>query len=148
MSEPGTPEGEQPDLGGMFDQVMQMQQQMLEAQQQAAQTEVEGQSGGGVVRVVLTGELDVRAVHIDPAVVDPDDVEMLQDLVRAAMRDAVTRADELRASMLGGGMPDVGSLLQQVSGSDLLGDLLGGQPPGETLPAVEPPEAPPDDERQ
>lgn len=148
MSEPGTPEGDQPDLGGMFDQVMQMQQQMLEAQQQAAQTEVEGQSGGGVVRVVLTGELDVRSVHIDPAVVDPDDVEMLQDLVRAAMRDAVTRADELRASMLGGGLPDVGSLLEQVGGSDLLGDLLGGQPPGDALPAVEPPEDRPGDEQQ
>jgi DNA-binding YbaB/EbfC family protein len=82
--------------------MQQMQQQLMDAQQTAAAQVVEGRAGGGVVRMTVTGGLEFRDVTIDPAVVDPDDVEMLQDLVLAAVRDAVTRANELNRQALGG----------------------------------------------
>jgi DNA-binding YbaB/EbfC family protein len=82
--------------------MQQMQQQLMDAQQTAAAQVVEGRAGGGVVTVTVTGGLEFRDVTIDPAVVDPEDVEMLQDLVLAAVRDAVTRANELNRQALGG----------------------------------------------
>lgn len=91
-----------PDLGNLLSQAMEMQQQVMAAQAQAAETEVEGQSGGGAVRVVVTGAMDFRSVEIAAAAVDPDDVEMLQDLVLAALRDAVARVNELQEQSLGG----------------------------------------------
>jgi hypothetical protein len=81
---------------------MEMQQQVMAAQAQAAETEVEGQSGGGAVRVVVTGAMEFRSVEISAAAVDPDDVEMLQDLVLAALHDAVARVSELQEQSLGG----------------------------------------------
>lgn len=97
------------DLGGLLEQAMSMQSKLAEAQQQAAATEVEGQAGGGVVRVVVTGGMEFRSVHIDPEVVDPDDVEMLQDLVLAALRDAAERAAALGQEAVGG-LGDLGDL--------------------------------------
>jgi DNA-binding YbaB/EbfC family protein len=82
--------------------MQQMQQQLMDAQQTAAAQVVEGRAGGGVVTVTVTGGLEFRDVTIDPSVVDPDDVQMLQDLVLAAIRDAVTRANELNREALGG----------------------------------------------
>jgi DNA-binding YbaB/EbfC family protein len=82
--------------------MQQMQQQLMDAQQTAAAQVVEGRAGGGVVTVTVTGGLEFLDVTIDPAVVDPEDVEMLQDLVLAAVRDAVTRANELNRQALGG----------------------------------------------
>jgi DNA-binding YbaB/EbfC family protein len=82
--------------------MQQMQQQLMDAQQTAAAQVVEGRAGGGVVTVTVTGGLEFRDVTIDPAVVDPEDVEMLGDLVLAAVRDAVTRANELNRQALGG----------------------------------------------
>jgi len=102
-----------PDLGALLSQVGQMQQNLVAAQEHAADTVVEGSSGGGAVRVEVTGGLDVRAVSIDPSVVDPADVEMLEDLVLAAVRDAVEAAQQLQADALG----DAG-----------LGGALGGFP--------------------
>ena len=93
---------ENPDLGGLLSQMQQMQQQLMDAQQAAAGQVVEGRAGGGVVTVTVTGGLEFRDVTIDPSVVDPEDVEMLQDLVLAAVRDAVTRANELNRQALGG----------------------------------------------
>ena len=93
---------ENPDLGGLLSQMQQMQQQLMDAQQTAAGRVVEGRAGGGVVTVTVTGGLEFRDVTIDPSVVDPDDVEMLQDLVLAAVRDAVTQANELNREALGG----------------------------------------------
>ena len=84
-----------PDMGSLLGMAMEMQQQMIAAQAEAAEAVVEGQAGGGVVRIEVTGGLEFRAVHIDPAAVDPDDVEMLQDLVLAALHDAVARVNEL-----------------------------------------------------
>jgi DNA-binding YbaB/EbfC family protein len=74
----------------------------MDAQQTAAAQVVEGRAGGGVVTVTVTGGLEFRDVTIDPSVVDPDDVQMLQDLVLAAIRDAVTCANELNREALGG----------------------------------------------
>ena len=104
----GTPEG-MPDLGGLLGQMQEMQQQLMAAQQEAAETAVEGHAGGGMVTIRATGGLDFESVTIDPRVVDPDDIEMLQDLILAAIRDTVARANELNREALGG-----------------LGDLLGG----------------------
>jgi DNA-binding YbaB/EbfC family protein len=89
-------------MGGLLSQMQQMQQQLMDAQQTAAAQVVEGRAGGGVVTVTVTGGLEFRDVTIDPTVVDADDVEMLQDLVLVAIRDAVTRANELNRQALGG----------------------------------------------
>jgi DNA-binding YbaB/EbfC family protein len=82
--------------------MQQMQQQLMDAQQEAAARVVEGSAGGGMVTVKVTGSLDFQDVTIDPSVVDANDVEMLQDLVLAALRDAVARANELNRDALGG----------------------------------------------
>ena len=85
---------EQFDMGGLLQQAQAMQEQLLAAQAQAAEQVVEGQSGGGAVKVRVTGGLDFQAVTIDPSAVDPDDVGMLEDLVLAAVNDAVAKAQE------------------------------------------------------
>jgi nucleoid-associated protein EbfC len=93
---------EDPDLGGLLSQMQQMQQQLMDAQQSAASKVVQGSAGGGLVTVKVSGGLEFQDVTIDPSVVDPEDVEMLQDLVLAAIRDAVSRANELNRQALGG----------------------------------------------
>lgn len=85
-----------PDLQAALAQAQQMQQQLLEAQQKIAESEVEGQSGGGLVKVVLNGNGSVVAVTIDPTVVDPNDVETLQDLIIGAVADA---SDNMRGKV-------------------------------------------------
>ncbi len=107
------------DMGSLLGSAMQVQQQMLQAQNQAAATEVEGVAGGGVVKVVMTGGFEFHKVTIAPEVIDADDVEMLEDLVLAAVRDAVSRAVELTESS----MPSLG--LGMGGGSLDLGDMLG-----------------------
>ncbi len=104
-----------PDLGSLLETAQSMQQQLLEAQSELAETVVEGQAGGGVVKVVLTGALEFREVSIDSSAVDPDDIEMLEDLVLAALHDAMAKIHELQAAGPLGGI-DIGGL----------GDLLGG----------------------
>ncbi len=99
------------DLSGLLAQAQSMQQQLLDAQSQVAEQVVEGQAGGGVVKVRVTGGFDFQAVIIDPTVVDPSDVEMLQDLVLAAMRDALTKINELNAQAMGGFGGALGGLL-------------------------------------
>jgi len=91
-----------PDLGNLLSQAMEMQQQVMAAQAQAADTEVEGVAGGGAVRVLVTGAMEFRSVSISADAVDPNDVEMLQDLVLAALHDAVARVNELQEQSLGG----------------------------------------------
>jgi nucleoid-associated protein EbfC len=98
------------DMGSLLGMAMDMQQQMLAAQEQAAHTVVEGQAGGGVVRIEVTGGMEFRSVTIDRDAVDPDDVEMLQDLVLAALHDAVSRVNDLAQAanpMAGLGMGDL-----------------------------------------
>ena len=92
----------QPNMNDLLKQAQKMQEQLLEAQAAAAEQVVEGQSGGGAVRVAVTGGMEFQSVVIDPAAVDPDDVEMLQDLVLAAVRDAMAKASELSQQAMGG----------------------------------------------
>src|SRR4051794_2711127 len=105
--------GGMPDLGALLEQAQQMQAQLMEAQAEAAEQVVEGQAGGGAVKVEVTGGMDFRRITIDRSAVDPDDVEMLQDLVLAAVRDAVSKASDVSQSALGslGGMGGLGGLL-------------------------------------
>jgi DNA-binding YbaB/EbfC family protein len=79
-----------------------MQEQLLAAKAEAEATVVEGQAGGGAVKVTVTGGLEFRSVSIDPSAVDPHDVSMLEDLVLAALHDAVAKAQEAQAGAMGG----------------------------------------------
>lgn len=111
MSDQGGTSPGVPDLGSLLSQVGQMQQHLAAAQQQAADTVVEGSAGGGAVRVEVTGGMDFRRVRIDPSVIDPAEPELLADLVLAALRDAAERAQQLQSDALGGvGLPDLGGL--------------------------------------
>jgi hypothetical protein len=86
----------------MMKQVQEMQRKMAEAQEALTHETVEASAGGGMVTVVATGSLEIKEVRIDPAAVDPDDVEMLQDLVMAATNEALRAAQELAQQKLGG----------------------------------------------
>ena len=90
-----------PDLQAALAQAQMMQQKLLEAQQQIAQTQVEGQSGGGLVKVRLDGNGQVVGVTIDPSVVDPNDVETLEDLVIGALTNAGENMRETVKAILG-----------------------------------------------
>ncbi|MFL0178740.1 MULTISPECIES: YbaB/EbfC family nucleoid-associated protein [unclassified Mycobacterium] len=101
--QPGGP----PDMSALLAQAQQMQQRLLQAQQELAVTEVHGEAGGGLVKVTSNGSGEVLAVHIDPKVVDPEDIETLQDLLVGALADASKKAHTLaqqRLSPLAGGM--------------------------------------------
>jgi nucleoid-associated protein EbfC len=91
-----------PQYQKMLKQVQDMQKAMAKAQEELAQETVEASAGGGTVTVVVTGSLEVREVRIDPDAVDPDDVEMLQDLVIAATNEALRAAQALAQQKLGG----------------------------------------------
>jgi nucleoid-associated protein EbfC len=102
------------DIEALLGSAAQMQQQLMAAQQAAAAEVVEGQAGGGMVKVRLSGGFEFQAVEIDPQVIDPDDQVMLQDLVLAALHDAVARVNELQQRSMGGFDPtsiDLGGLL-------------------------------------
>lgn len=90
------------------------QQKMAEAQERLASMSVEGNAGGGLVRVTATGDGAITAVAIEPAAVDPDDLSLLEDLVTAAIADAQRRSRELQeremGSAMGGAMGGLGSL--------------------------------------
>jgi DNA-binding YbaB/EbfC family protein len=92
----------QPNMQQMLKQVQKMQADMMAAQEQLKDEVVEASAGGGMVTVKISGDLDVKAVTIDPEAVDPDDVELLQDMVLAATNEAIRAAQELAAKRLGG----------------------------------------------
>jgi DNA-binding YbaB/EbfC family protein len=99
----------QPDMQMILQQAQKMQQQLMAAQAELASAEVIGQAGNGLVQVTTTGAGEVRAVRIDPKVVDPEDVETLQDLIVGAFQDAARAAQELQAEKMGplaGGLGD------------------------------------------
>jgi nucleoid-associated protein EbfC len=103
----------QPDMNAMMRQVQQMQAEMLKAQEQLKHETVEASAGGGMVTVTMTGELELKEIKIDPGAVDPEDVELLQDMVQAAVNEAVRAAQELAASKMGaatGGLGGQGGL--------------------------------------
>jgi nucleoid-associated protein EbfC len=104
-----------PDMGELLRQAQKMQEQMMEAQAAAAEQVVEGHAGGGVVKIRVTGAMEFRSVSIDPEAVDPDDVEMLEDLVLAALHDAVSQVQQLQQGAMGA-----------MGGVDLGGVDLGG----------------------
>ena len=106
--------GGQPNMNELLKQAQKMQEQLLAARAEAEEQEVEGQAGGGMVKVRVTGGMEFRGVTIDPSAVDPDDVAMLEDLVLAAVRDAVAKAGAISEKAMGG--LDLGGL-----GSGLFG---------------------------
>jgi DNA-binding YbaB/EbfC family protein len=93
--------GGQFDMQAIMQQAQQMQEQLVAAQAELAEAEVTGQAGNGLVQVTMTAAGEVRGVRIAPEVVDPDDVETLQDLVVGAMHDATRAAQELQAEKMG-----------------------------------------------
>jgi nucleoid-associated protein EbfC len=99
--------GGQPDMSALLAQAQQMQQQLMAAQEALANSEVVGQAGGGLVKVTMRGSGEISALTIDPKVVDPEDIETLQDLIVGALGDAseqVTRMAQQRLGPLAGGM--------------------------------------------
>lgn len=85
----------------MMKQVQALQQQLMQAQEELQTATAEGTSGGGAVKVVVTGGMKIQSIKIDPEVVDPDDVEMLEDLILAAITEAMDNAQGLQKQMLG-----------------------------------------------
>ncbi len=100
-----------PNMQQMMKQVQQMQAEMAKAQEELKSQVVEASAGGGTVTVKVTGDLEVVEVKIDPGAVDPDDVEMLQDLVVAATNEALRSAQEMAANKLGGVTGGLGGAL-------------------------------------
>ena len=91
-----------PQYNKMMKQVQEMQRKMAQAQEELAVETVEASAGGGAITVVVSGALEVKEVRIKPEAVDPDDVEMLQDLVVAAVNEALRAAQDLASTKLGG----------------------------------------------
>ena len=106
--------GPQPNFGGMspnagaggmnnlMSQMQKLQEEMEKTQESLADVEVTGSSGGGMVTVVATGKQEIRSIKIKPEAVDPDDVEMLEDLVLAAIVDALQKSQELADERMSG----------------------------------------------
>ncbi len=95
----------------MMQQVQKMQEEMQKAQEELARETVTASAGGGAVKATVTGGLELVSVEIDPGVVDPDDIEMLQDMVMAAVNEALTSSQEMASKRLGGitgGLGDMG----------------------------------------
>ncbi|HSG29620.1 MAG TPA: YbaB/EbfC family nucleoid-associated protein [Candidatus Krumholzibacterium sp.] len=96
------------DIGKLLKQAQQMQTKMAEMQEKLAEKTVECSSGGGMVRIVMNGQHEIKSINIDPEVVDPADVEMLEDLVVAAVNEARAKVDDMiktEMSSLTGGLP-------------------------------------------
>jgi DNA-binding YbaB/EbfC family protein len=103
--------GKRKNVNKMMQQVQQMQAEMQKAQEDLAKETVTASAGGGAVKATMTGGLDLVELEIDPEVLDPEDVEMLQDLVLAAVNESLTSAQELASKRLGGitgGLGDLG----------------------------------------
>jgi DNA-binding YbaB/EbfC family protein len=94
----------------LLKQAQKMQQDMLQAQESLKDEVVEASAGGGMVTVQVTGDLAVKSIKIDQQAVDPDDVELLQDMVLAAVNEALRSAQELAESKLGGIAGGLGGL--------------------------------------
>jgi len=101
----------QPDMRQMMKQAQQMQEQLAKTQAELAERRFEGTAGGGMVTAVVTGGPELVEVKISPDVVDPDDVEMLEDLVVAAVRQAMDEAVKTTNEELGGITGGLGGLL-------------------------------------
>lgn len=109
--------GQQPDMNELIARATEVQSQLQKAQEEILQTEVTGTAGNGLVTITMTGGAEVKGITIDPKVVDPDDVETLQDLVLGAFQDGHAKAGKMAEEKIGpftqgGGAPggDLGSL--------------------------------------
>lgn len=103
----------QPNMNQMMRQVQEMQAEMEKAQESLKHETVEASAGGGMVTVKVSGELELLELRIDPQAVDPEDIELLQDMVLAATNEALRSAQELAASKMGavtGGLGGAGGL--------------------------------------
>jgi DNA-binding YbaB/EbfC family protein len=89
-------------MNQILKQAQQMQAEMAKAQEQLKSEIVEASAGGGMVKVTMTGDMQLREIKIDPEAVDPEDVDMLQDMVAAAVNEALRSAQELASSRMGG----------------------------------------------
>ncbi len=101
---------QQPNMQQMLRQAQKMQQDLLAAQESLKHDVVDASAGGGMVTVEVTGDLNVKSIKIAPEAVDPDDVEMLQDLVLAAVNEALRAAQEHASQKLGGITGGLGGL--------------------------------------
>ena len=126
-----------PNLQAMLRQAQEMMAAQQEAQEALKAERVEASAGGGMVKVVMTGDLHLETITIDPDAVDPEDVEMLQDMVVAAVNEATRAAQELQESKLGGlgeGFDPMSALESMGLGGTLgaggAGGLPGGMPGG------------------
>ena len=125
-----------PNLQNMLRQAQEMMAQQQQAQEALKKERVEASAGGGMVKVTMTGDLHLETITIDPDAVDPEDVEMLQDMVVAAINEALRKAEELQQSQLGGpeaaGGFDPMSALESLGlgGMGGMGGLGGGGAPG------------------
>ena len=90
-----------PNMGQLMKQAQQIQSKMAKLQEELAEKTVEASAGGGMVTAVVNGRQEIVSIQIDPEVVDSDDVEMLQDLVMAAVNDALTRARNMMSEEMG-----------------------------------------------
>ena len=100
----------QPNMQQLLKQAQKMQEDMIAAQEALKDEIVEASSGGGMVTVKVTGDLVIKEITIDPQAVDPEDVELLQDMVLAAVNEALRSAQELASSRLGGIAGGMGGL--------------------------------------
>jgi DNA-binding YbaB/EbfC family protein len=100
----------QPDFGAILKQAQQMQAEVLKAQEDLKNETVEATVGGGMVSVKMSGDLELQELKIDQQAVDPDDVDMLQDLVLAAVNEAIRSAQELAASKMNAAAGGLGGL--------------------------------------
>jgi DNA-binding YbaB/EbfC family protein len=105
------------DIQGLMKQAQQMQAEMMEAQEKLKDEVVEASAGGGMVKVKVGGDITLREIVIDPEAIDPEDAELLQEMVQAAVNEGLRAAQELAGSKMGGITGDLGGGL---------GGMLGG----------------------
>lgn len=110
------------DVSQLLEQAQRMQEQILSAQQNLSDAEVTGTAGGGLVSATVDGTGELVSLEIDPAVVDPEDVETLADLIVAAVRDGHAQVQRLAAEQMG----QFGGALGAFGGGDAIGGLTGG----------------------
>ena len=101
---------QQPNMQQLLKQAQKLQQDMMAAQDSLKDEVVSASAGGGMVTVEVTGDLHIKSITIDPQAVDPDDIELLQDMVLAAINEGLRAAQELAASKLGGLAGGLGGL--------------------------------------
>jgi nucleoid-associated protein EbfC len=99
-----------PNLGALLQQAQKMQEEMMAAQEKLKDELVEASAGGGMVKVTMSGDFELKTLAIDPDAVDPEDVEMLQDMVLAAVNEGIRTAQERAESKMGGIAGGLGGL--------------------------------------